>query len=113
MKLIYIAGPYRAKNHSQVIDNIYNARDAAVELLRRGWGYICPHLNSGGLEQYGFSDDIFLDIGLEQMRRCDAVFVLDGWERSEGTKMEIKFAKAWRLPIYYQKDGYPPAWRRS
>lgn len=106
MKIIYIAGPYRASTYHEVQDNIYAARQAAAELLGRGWGYICPHANTGGMEQ-GFPHNLFLDMGLELMKRCDAVFVLRGWERSEGTKKEIHFAEAWKLPVFYEKDGYP------
>lgn len=46
------------------------------------------------------SDELWVQGTLELMRRCDAVLVLPGYERSEGTKGEIAEAERLKLPIF-------------
>ena len=113
MKTIYVAGPYRAHTPSGVLANRHIAEICGMRLCANGWAPYIPHCNLGGFEIYdgieGLCDKVWLAIGLEWVHRCDAVFVLHGWEHSEGTKAEITEAKLIDLPIYYQKDGFPDA----
>ena len=96
MKLVYLAGPYRGKSKFKPLNwlqrqiNIYRARRAAV---------LCPHLNTSNFD--GLCDDqVFLDGTIEMMRRCDLVIVLPSWNKSTGSKAEIKEAKRLGIPAY-------------
>jgi nucleoside 2-deoxyribosyltransferase len=104
MKLIYVAGPYRAEGWGEVWRNVSRAADLAAELLRAGHGVICPHTMTYGWEMYRLEDSVFLANGLEQLRRCDAVVLVDSssrpWYSSAGTRQEVAVAVAAGIPVY-------------
>jgi len=43
----------------------------------------------------------FLDGYLEILSRCDILFAMPGWEKSEGARREVKEAKKLGLKIIY------------
>jgi len=105
MKLIYTAGPYRADTVFEVTQNIERARRAAAQVWRMGAMAMCPHLNTALFD--GLVDDsLFLEGGLETLRRCDAVYVFDPHRTytSIGTQTEIAEAKANNIPIFYDAE---------
>ena len=93
MKIVYIAGPYRGKNAAEVERNIRTAQRYAMALTQAGIAVYSPHLNTAhfdGLQP----DQFFLDLGLEMLRRCDALVIAGGgWEKSDGTRREVKDAR--------------------
>ena len=103
MKVIYVAGCYRADDINGVLGNIIKAREASRKLWLRGWAVICPHLNSCFMDGTD-TDKIFLDGDLEILRRCDAIYMLNGWEKSTGAKNELKEAGKNGLEIIF--EGY-------
>jgi hypothetical protein len=105
--LIYVAGPYRADTPEEKDANVARAEVAAVELLKIGHSVICPHLNNRNLESF-LSSEVMLESDFQQITRCDALYVLKGWEDSEGTKLELALAKRLKIPEYHEGGGYPP-----
>lgn len=112
MPTIYISGPYRSRSgESGVWSNIMAARQAAIELLRLGCAPICPHLNTmlmGGAIVPGDEAaelEVFLAADFELIRRSDALWLLPGWEKSDGAKREVAEASTWGLPCW---DSLPP-----
>jgi len=95
-KLVYLAGPYRGANAAEVSYNINRAEEYAVMLLKAGYFVLCPHKNTAHLDGC-VPDQFFLDMGLEHLRRCDAICVMPGSERSKGTQGEMALAKELRL----------------
>jgi len=107
MKVMYVSGPYRAPTENGVFENIMRARAAAHKLWEKGWAVVCPHTNSmfmGGLD--GRSDEAFIEGDLEIVKRCDAIFMLNGWLLSEGARQENQTADG-RLRLYFESEGYP------
>jgi nucleoside 2-deoxyribosyltransferase len=103
MKVVYIAGPYRAPTPWGVEQNIRRAEDVAVRVHKAGMMAMCPHANSRHME--GVADDAhFLAGTMELMRRCDAVLLVPGWENSSGTIAEMSEAERLRLPIFGRFD---------
>lgn len=99
MKVVYIAGPYRATTERGVAENIRRAGDAALSVWKAGMVALCPHMNTaffGG----ACADEVWLLGDLELMRRCDAVLLVEGWERSSGTKAEVNLAKREGTPVF-------------
>lgn len=110
MKIIYVAGPYNGKTFSAIDDNIRKAEYAALQLWKKGWAVICPHLNTAHFERYqdeNFTDDVFYGGTMEMLERCDAIFMLDAWTNSTGSKHEHGYAMRAAMPIFYQGAGYP------
>lgn len=106
MKLIYIAGPYRAPSEWGVTQNIRKAEAVAIILWGKGWSVFCPHKNTayfGGL----LSDRTWLDGDLVILERCDAICMMDGWENSQGAQVEHSRAVELGMPIYYEADNVP------
>jgi len=88
MKIAYVAGPYRAPTAAQRQDNIHRARQAAEALWKSGYAVLCPHLNTANMDGL-VEDEQFLQGCLEMVRRCDLVWLLPGWRKSEGTVREV------------------------
>lgn len=99
MKVIYIAGPFRAANAWLVAENVHRAEQAAHEVVKLGAMPLTPH--SIGARMDGTATAQFWISGtLELMRRCDAVLVLPGYKDSEGTRGEIAEAERLKLPVF-------------
>ena len=99
MKVIYIAGPYRAKNAWEVEQNIRRAEELSLEVWRMGAACICLHTSSR------FFNDIlpfktWITGDLEILRRCDAVLVIEWWESSIGANLECELARKLKIPIF-------------
>ena len=103
MKVIYIAGPFRAQTSWQIELNIHQAKCAAFEIWKVGHVAICPHANSGDFAGEPFEDSVLAGYR-EVVRRCDAVLLLPGWEASIGSLRERETAKDSNVPIFYHMD---------
>ena len=99
MKVFYIAGPYRADTPRKILENIRAAEAIAIEVWKSGNVALCPHLNSRLMDGV-CNDSIFLEGAIELMKRCDAVVLVPSWEKSAGTRAEVKIAEEIGLPIY-------------
>lgn len=106
MKLVYVAGPYRAPDYLGIDENIMQARKACAELATSGVGFLSPHQNSAHFEAITpeIPDTFWIDMTLEMLRRADAVYLLPGWEGSKGTLGEVKEAERLGLPIFEPGD---------
>lgn len=99
-KLVYVAGAYRGIS---VKENIVTAERKSLELIRAGFAVITPHKNTANYEQYEDGQKIthqtWLDMDLVILERCDILYVLKDSENSEGTQIEIAFARAHNIPV--------------
>jgi hypothetical protein len=106
MKIIYTAGPYRSPfGEHYVFENIMKARDASLFIWRNGGVAICPHLNTflfGGA--HGLPDKTWLNGDLEIIKRCDGIFMIPGWESSDGSKRELAWAKEHGLKAMFSYE---------
>lgn len=108
MKVIYIAGPFRAPSAWGIEQNIRRAEELALEVWQSGGAAICPHANTRFF-QGAAEDKIFLDGDLAILCRCDAVLCLPDWQRSEGACAEVAEATRLGIPVYYSCGrGLPP-----
>ena len=99
MKLIYIAGPYRADSQYETAQNIARARKAAEAVWALGGAALCPHLNSAWMSGLG-PEGMFLRGYLELLRRCDAILVLADSDDSVGTQNELALAHTLGMPVF-------------
>lgn len=105
-RLVYVAGPFRPKTaHDQweQWENIRRAAALALQVWKLGASCICPHLNTAFFEGAAPSD-VWLDGDLVQLARCDAVLMTPDWQRSSGAKAEHEFAKARKIPVFYDVE---------
>ena len=106
MKVVYIAGRYKAPTECEIFGNIMAARSVAMEVWRMGAVALCPHLNTmlfGGL---AYPDDpqrdrrVWLDGDIELLRRCDALITVPGWQQSSGALAEVDLAVTLGIPAF-------------
>jgi hypothetical protein len=106
MKVLYMAGAYRADTIRNVVLNIRAAEQAALSAWEQGHGEVAvfsPHLNTALFDGV-LDDEVWLNAGLEMVRRSDALGLTWGWEKSEGVKAEIKEAVTKGLPVFEFPD---------
>jgi hypothetical protein len=100
--IIYTAGKYSG----DVDANIAVARVYAIKLWEAGHVVICPHLNTAHMEKDSkVAYQAFLIGDCEIISRCDAVFMLPGWQDSEGARRERNHAIFQNKVVYYEE--YP------
>lgn len=101
--MIYVAGPYTG----DVVANIQRAEEVSITLIRNGWHVITPHKNTAGYEQYENGTTItkstWLEMDLNILERCDAMYVMDDYRASPGTMGEIGFAIEQCIPVYFEE----------
>lgn len=101
VKVVYIAGPFRADSAWAVECNIRKAEEAALEIWRTGLAAaLCPHTNTRFF-QGAAPDDVWLRGTLELLRRCDAILLISGWKSSTGSVAERDLAEGeLQLPVF-------------
>ena len=113
MKLIYVAGKYTTGSDidsAAINRNIEHAELASVRLMGLGHNVFTPHKNFAYYEKYENEDDpdnpfgwqFWMDRCMDMLQRCDAIYMLKGWEDSTGATQEHKYAKELGLEIMYE-----------
>lgn len=113
-KYVYIAGPYRGRGgahdytaYFEIDQHINAALEAAAQLAVAGVGYFCPHQHSAHFEvitpsvppEYWYELDMFF------LEKCDALYLLPGWEDSSGSRAEYERAREIGMPIFMTIEG--------
>jgi hypothetical protein len=112
MKLVYVAGPFRAKSayiegHQDMFavqENIMRAMKLGLEVARiPGLFPVIPHANTMFFTAAA-PDAVWLDGDMEMLRRCDAILMTEDWQRSSGARAEHQEAIERGIPIYYDVE---------
>ena len=101
MKVVYIAGAFRAPTHYQIHQNVLRAERAALKLWKQGYAVICPHKNTE-FYQDECTDDVWLSGCLEILKRCDIIYMLRHWENSKGACEEHELAINLGIEVRYE-----------
>jgi hypothetical protein len=101
---IYIAAPY---TKGDVARNVYNAIEAAEELVALGHTPFIPHLTHFWHIIIPHPIDFWYKQDLAWLDCCDAVLRLSG--ESVGADNEVMFAQKKGMPVYYKLSDLPPA----
>lgn len=92
----YISGPMTG-----LTDLNYPAFHAMEKLLRDSFG--CNVLNPAR-HPSGLSYDEYMALAMSDLDRSDVIVLLDGWQNSNGAKMEFLKAYHLNLDILYQEQ---------
>jgi hypothetical protein len=98
-KLIYIAGPFRGPTPLDVRRNVERARDVGFLVAQAGAYPVIPHMLTAEFDKQ-LDDQFWLDGTLELLRRCDGIFLVDGWKRSTAAAAEVADAMRRGQPIF-------------
>lgn len=97
--IVYVSGHYSTGN---IAENIQKAREAAIAIWEAGYTALCPHLNTAHFEKDCTCEyEDYMEGDIELLDRCDAIFMLDGWEDSNGAQEEHNHALIEGLPVAY------------
>jgi hypothetical protein len=109
MKAVYISGKYSAPSNYRRQLNIMDAWMTAAQVWSLPGLYaVCPHANTAHMDGVTGGDPEadyrkFIDADLDLLARCDAIFMIAGWEDSRGARMEYARAVELGLPVF--KEG--------
>lgn len=110
MKMIYVAGPFRAATPWEVEQNIRRAEELVFKLNQYFYLHnmnffaICPHTMFRYFDGT-LSDQFWLDAVMEVLRRSDAVVAMKGHATSSGTLKELALIKRLGKPIFFEANG--------
>ena len=97
---VYISGPItgRAKE-----DYMRHFTKAAGVIEAAGYKIYNPAL-SHVLMPEDFTHEDYMAVSMAALKRCEAVFMLKGWEDSDGARQEHMLAKILKLPVLYEEE---------
>lgn len=124
MKLVYIAGPYRADTKEGVAENIRKAQVIGLSLATNGHKLgvfpVIPHMNTAHFETHTLTvsqkfsafidpvpDEYWLQGTMALMEKCDAVLLThpQAGITSKGTRAEVMRAIELGIPVYDHING--------
>lgn len=96
-KKVYISGPITGVPAGEFKRAFFRAYD---ELKAQGLNPILPPGMMGN--EYDLEYDEFMALDLAFLEMCDAIYLLEGWEKSDGATEELNFAAQHRKVILFE-----------
>lgn len=93
---IYIAGPITGNP-----DYVSDFKQVEKELIKRGHAVINP------VKNLGFDYKDYIDMGLCELMKCDAIFVIDIYTNSRGVKLETTYALTVGIKLFESIEDVP------
>lgn len=96
---IYLSGPISGRSSAEAKAHFSNAED----LVRRSNLTYCYISNPTNLPE-GWTWNAYMRAGIRELLICDAILMLDGWEKSAGAVIEKELAEKLGLKVYYESE---------
>ena len=74
----------------------------AEQMLRAAGNEVINPASIGLMFPESFRHSDYMDIDIMLLSKCDAIYMLNGWEESEGARQEHEFAEEEGLDIIYE-----------
>ena len=99
--LVYVSGKYSG----DIDANIMAARAVAIDLWEMGHVAQCPHLNTAHFERdCRVPYEAYIAGDLRMVCGCDAMVMIEGWEASNGARIEKEYAEKLHIPVYFASN---------
>ena len=99
MILIYLASPYTNSDPKILEENVKRSMEVGDKLIKLGYAPYLPLLTHYQHLIYPQSYDMWLNLGLEMVKRCDMLLRLEG--TSKGADIEVALALKLGKPVAY------------
>jgi hypothetical protein len=114
MKLIYVSGPMTpTKAFPHMAENIDRLNRAGRTLFEQGYAVIVPcfmwfdeykpYIDELKADKYGTLYHAIISMDLALVERCDAIYMLYGWETSRGAVAERTHALEHGKEVMYER----------
>ena len=108
---IYISGRYMShantsfERYEEISQNILKAEKVAIKLADMGVGFFCPHLHTAHFEVKSLAkEDFYIELDMDMLAQCQAIFMLGGWSRSKGANKELTWAIDHDMRVFGESD---------
>ena len=92
---VYIAGKITGN------DSYIEQFEKAEKILKAsGYAVINP------VKNLGFTYKDYIDMGLSELSKCDAIYLLENYEESNGALLELSYAKTVGMKVMYSFDEF-------
>lgn len=71
-------------------------KEAEKYLISLGYAVINP------VKNLGFTYKEYIDMALNELMHCDAIYMMKGYKESKGALLELKYAKTIDMEIMYE-----------
>lgn len=110
MKIVFIAGPYTGDGSCESIErNIREAEKYQIALANQQIGFFCSHNHTEHFSSKKGAiapESFYYHLDFQFLQRiANAVLAVPGWEKSQGARSEIEWARANNLPIFFPKNS--------
>lgn len=113
-RLIYVSGPMTpTPAFPNMQENINRLNRAGRHLFEMGYSVIVPcfmwfdehkpYLDALKADKYGQMYQDIISLDLELVTRCDAIYMLHGWETSRGATLERAHATEHNVQVLYER----------
>lgn len=100
MKRVFVCGPYSADNVLDVLGNIGRGIEESYRVFRSGFAPYCPWFDSRFAEMADIDKEDFYELSTAWLEVSDAVYLIEGWGKSEGCRKEVARASELGIPAF-------------
>jgi hypothetical protein len=102
---IYLAGPLSGPE-SSYLANVHRFMEAAQAIRKAGFSCFNPALDvlTGIMAAEPMTYDAYFDNNAAWVSAADAIYLMPGWEQSEGCKREKAIAEACDIPVFTKME---------
>lgn len=107
MKRVYVAGAYSGDNVIEILQNIGRGEWYAAQIFKLGYSPFVPwHDKDFVIKLWNkeLNVNMFYEYSLTWLKVSDIMFLVPGWEKSNGTLKEIEIAKKLGIKILTELD---------
>ena len=86
---IYISGPITGREKEEYMEHFQKAED---HIRANGWLPVNPAKMQALLPEEETTHDEYMVVSLAELSICDGVYMLKGWKKSKGARIEMEAA---------------------
>jgi len=116
-KKIYVAGAIESNSIITSLENLRRGQRSSFLIMQMGFIPFCPFIDFLFFFQVRpennekITKEMIQEYSMEWLKVCDAVYLVPGWEESEGTQKEIRVADELGIPVIENMKTLKDYWK--